>query len=198
MGSGRAWLGDQLFREALTEMREFLEREERQIQLILIGKDDGGLLAIYKYSSGELWECDGFAAIGSGEIVAEAMLYQRRIQETDSFQEVAYAVYEAKRLGEITPGVGPRTSMCVLDIVDGESQLRSRHVPDKGLLFLESQLARFAPQQYEVRELPKDYLCMADQFGIVSEEVKSGPQPTTPDLSSPKPSQESPGGSDES
>ncbi len=161
MENGRVELGEQLFREALFDMRTYIEQEEKQVQLLFIGKDDEGFLAIYKYSFGELWECDGFAAIGSGETIAEAALFQRGIVETLPLPHVAYAVYEAKRLGEITPGVGISTSMTVVDLTEDEQEhLRWRHVGREGLEFLESQLReRFGPQKYEYTPLPKEFIC---------------------------------------
>lgn len=194
--TGGMWLGDQLFREALRDMQEYILGEEKQIQLLLIGCDDEGFLAIYKYSYGELWECDGFAAIGSGETIAEATLYRRGIEESRSFMEVAYAVYEAKRLGEITPGVGPTTSLGVFDIDEvakGESYLRWRHVSN--LSFLERQFEMFGPRPYEHVVPPKDYLGMSDQgqgyrLWPVKRVVISTPQPTTPAPSGQPPSPE--------
>lgn len=197
--SGLSWMGDQLFREALNAMHEYILSEEKQIQLLIIGKDDDGFLAIYKYSSGELWECDGFAAIGSGETIAEAVLYQRRIEETSELSAVVYAVYEAKRLGEITPGVGQRTSVSVFDIdevAENGSYLRGRHVTKPGLEFLERQFSMFGPRPYAQTVMPTDYLGVADQGQAyrlfpqeraTNREGKIVPESTTHDPTDPPP-----------
>jgi ATP-dependent protease HslVU (ClpYQ) peptidase subunit len=162
MANGRAWLGEQLFREALFEMKAHIAQEENQVQLILVGRDDEDFLAIYKYSYGELTECEDFAAIGSGETIAEAALYQRRVEALFSLPQMAYAVYEAKRLGEITPGVGVATMMSTLEVNENEREGRRinwRHVTQGGLGFLERQFRdKFGPRPYEYTRLPEGFV----------------------------------------
>lgn len=78
---------------------------------------------------------DNFAVIGAGSYVAIPALNQREIDGTQSLMETIYAVYEAKRLAEIVPGVGESTSLEVLG-PDGEMQSLSGegHGRCKGLL----------------------------------------------------------------
>jgi hypothetical protein len=189
MENGRAWFGEQLFREALLDMRSYVEQEEKQVQLLLVGNDGEGFLAIYKYSCGELWECDGFAAIGSGETIAEAALYLRGIVETHPLAYVAYAVYEAKRLGEITPGVGRLTTMSVVDLIgDDEEHLRSRYVSSAGLGFLGGQFCdKYGLRPYEYSPLPKDFLSGSNVLPAVGTTEQEHPQSTTDGPSDPLP-----------
>lgn len=156
MKSGFIWLGDQLFRESLADLRVHIESEERKIQLIVVGLDDQGLFRIFKYSFGELWECDSFAAIGSGETIAEAALFLRKVTELRDLSEIAYTVYEAKRAGEITPGVGTSTTMLIARPCD--DGLRWTFVSDAGLAFLEKRLNTLGPKPYKHSKLPAKFV----------------------------------------
>lgn len=55
-----------------------------------------------------------FAAIGTGGVVAESALYQRKQSSQRELSRTLYNVYEAKSLSEISEGVGPSTDMAVL------------------------------------------------------------------------------------
>jgi 20S proteasome alpha/beta subunit len=57
-----------------------------------------------------------FAAIGTGAHVALPSLYQREHEPSEvSLMQAIYHVYEAKRLGQVSPGVGKSTSIEVLE-----------------------------------------------------------------------------------
>lgn len=143
---GQSWLGEQIFKETLSELRARIEQEEKSVQALLIGPGDDGFLAIYKYSYGQLWECEDFAAIGSGETIAEAILFYRGLMNTGSLMKAAYIVYEAKRMGEITPGVGESTSMIVSEF-KGEN-LCWWNVTEPGMAFLEGLfIEHFGPKE---------------------------------------------------
>ena len=58
---------------------------------------------------------DGFAVIGSGSYVAIPALHQRGHDSDKTLMETIYAVYEAKNLSEIVPGVGEVTSIDVME-----------------------------------------------------------------------------------
>jgi len=55
-----------------------------------------------------------FAAIGTGGIVAESALYQRKQFSHRELWDTLYNVYEAKSLSQISEGVGSGTDMAVL------------------------------------------------------------------------------------
>jgi len=55
-----------------------------------------------------------FASIGSGGIIASAMLYKRNYMERCRVPTALYCVYEAKKMSESAPGVGKTTNLCVL------------------------------------------------------------------------------------
>jgi 20S proteasome alpha/beta subunit len=52
-----------------------------------------------------------FAAIGSGSTIGRSMLYFRRQNRTEGLDKTIYHLYEAKKMGENSPGVGSRTLM---------------------------------------------------------------------------------------
>jgi len=66
--------------------------------------------------------CDipGFAAVGSGGIGAEYMLFFRDVSEKIPIRKAVYYALEAKYFGEQATGVGPRTDMLVLQF-DGNA-----------------------------------------------------------------------------
>jgi hypothetical protein len=55
-----------------------------------------------------------FAAIGTGGVIAESALYQRKQTAHGPLEETLYKVFEAKSLSEISEGVGPSTDLAVL------------------------------------------------------------------------------------
>jgi hypothetical protein len=86
---------------------------------------------------------DHFAAIGSGDIVAEAMLNYRGHIGTLPFMQSLYHVYEARKFAECAPGVGHTiTDLAFLDDVGV-----CRFMSDAGLAFLEGlrQVCSLAP-----------------------------------------------------
>jgi ATP-dependent protease HslVU (ClpYQ) peptidase subunit len=56
-----------------------------------------------------------FAVIGSGSYVAIPALNQREQDSEKTLMETIYAVFEAKRLAEVVPGVGKMTSLEVIE-----------------------------------------------------------------------------------
>jgi ATP-dependent protease HslVU (ClpYQ) peptidase subunit len=58
---------------------------------------------------------DNFAAIGSGAYVAIPSLHQREHDSEKSLMETLYAVFEAKELSRVVPGIGAATSIDVMD-----------------------------------------------------------------------------------
>jgi hypothetical protein len=81
-----------------------------------------------------------FAAIGTGAVIAEPALFQRKQQKNNFIQETIYQVYEAKKMGEIADAVGVRTSIIVFSPPNegGEGALELRRVTKEGSAFLDS------------------------------------------------------------
>ncbi|MGA9566616.1 MAG: hypothetical protein WBS19_13905, partial [Candidatus Korobacteraceae bacterium] len=63
---------------------------------------------------GSIEECDNFAAIGTGETIAEAALFQRKQEDRMTLGRTVYHVYEAMRLGSIASDVGEEHTIDVL------------------------------------------------------------------------------------
>ncbi|MFL6352929.1 MAG: hypothetical protein ACJ74Z_13915 [Bryobacteraceae bacterium] len=100
-------------------------------------------------------------------MVAEPILYQRELGAFSTLQMALYAVYEAKRLGEISPGVGRETWMRVGSIDEvslsetGQLAIEGvtwRHVPEERLERLEEAFKQFGPKPIEGLQLRVDDL----------------------------------------
>ena len=98
-------------------------------------------------------------SIGTGAFGAEFILRYRTqgFQWPINLKEIIYSVYEAKKMGEMSPYVGKLTTLMVASPVsDGSLQIDSVN-PD-GLNFLESEFERFKPQPLiGLNTLPHDY-----------------------------------------
>lgn len=67
-------------------------------------------------SDGTVCRRDNFAAIGTGSLIAEAVLFQRNVAyPLNSLQRTLYAVWEAMKLGRIAPGVGKLINIVVVE-----------------------------------------------------------------------------------
>jgi|GEM_PF-3765262 len=92
------------------EARAALKIEE---ELLLVGWV-GDRFRIYRYFYPHWQECDPFASIGYGTLVAEAMLNAREWSALRPAHETAYRVYEAQRMGSIVPSVGTKADLVML------------------------------------------------------------------------------------
>jgi hypothetical protein len=122
--------------------------------LILIGIVKG-TFQLYKLQRGSITECSNFAAIGTGAIIAEPVLYQRELQIYTDAERAVYIVYEAKRLGETAPGVGKRTNLFLLSNKDGA--IKVKPLSDLGHAFMEKQFRRFGPREITRLNLPEHF-----------------------------------------
>ncbi len=102
---------DKLAPEVHSQLAYEISQQTVEAELILIGAiEDRGAFSLFLCRNRDVIACDDFAAIGSGAMVAEPILYQRALRELSSpLEKAMYVVYEAKRLGEISPGVGEAT-----------------------------------------------------------------------------------------
>ncbi len=171
MKEGRDWFGEDRFRETLSEMRVCIESREKGVQLLLIGTEDEAAPHIFEYSHGELWECDSFALIGSGETIGEAMLFRRGLTDLSDTGPTAYIVYEAKRMAEITPGVGNETTTMTI-IANRDGSTRWHFVSESGLRFLEQKMRRkFGLRPVEDFDVPDNFFSVGyGEFGPVRDD----------------------------
>lgn len=106
--------------------------------------------------SGQVHPQSGFATIGSGFSIAQASMHQRGYRHDFSVEKAMYCAYEAKRLAQISPGVGSKTEMGVIfGPYDKEKSGGFREfgiVGSGGFEYLETQFKRFGLQEFNSPE----------------------------------------------
>ena|ERR1035438_1269618 len=106
------------------------------------GDDSDPVTEIFRTDAwGNFFREENFSAIGSGAQVASAALFQREHDSSVKLMNALYNVFEAKRLGEISPGVGSNTSIDVL-MSDGSV----REISDDCFDLLEKMFRRYGPK----------------------------------------------------
>ncbi len=177
------WMG-------MREFRDWLERCGRKkgitdVQLLVCGFIEREPLIISVDQSGVTRVTDSHWSIGSGSPNAEIMLRYR----TQGFawftdlRQMLYYVYEAKRMGEMSPYVGELTSLMVLKPrPDGGFVMDN--VNPNGINFLKEEFERFGPQKFTgYKPFPMDSLfTAAGQPGPLNPTDDQLPQPPLPEL----------------
>jgi hypothetical protein len=92
-------------------------------------------------------ECPGFGAIGAGESLATAYLYQHARIKTYSLAEAVYRVFAAKKAAQSSALVGEQTDMAVAVAVAIASV-------DRGVFFLTEQAIAALQQIHAERRIP--------------------------------------------
>lgn len=92
-----------------------VERITLGAQLILGTFIEGKAVLFTVLDSGEIQREMAFGVIGSGYAIAYSALCQRQYSEYFTQPMAEYAAYEAKRLSEVEPTVGPDTTMLILE-----------------------------------------------------------------------------------
>jgi hypothetical protein len=108
-----------------------------------------------------------------------------------SIQEAVYYIYEAKKMSEVSPGVGPLTDMAVTWKSDRPGYGKIKMIGPFYMTRLENEYKRFGPQPYE----PSGWPSIIEEFPTTDQ---LSPPSTTGDPSLPQPSPELLEGSDES
>jgi len=85
----------QIPRSVATETLTEISKLDFGCELILAFFSDDREAYIYKVDQQGLEPCDNFAAIGSGCVIGEGVLYQRNHQWNDTIGPTVYRVYEA-------------------------------------------------------------------------------------------------------
>jgi hypothetical protein len=131
------------------DMRRGMELEigQQQIEaeLVLMGVVDRHLV-VAKYLNGVVSIEEDFAAIGSGSPLAESFLFLRSQNRASPLAETIYAVYEAKRIGELAPGVGKTTHIFVMALNIEDKPFFTTLNTEDDMELLEKQLRKFGPQ----------------------------------------------------
>jgi hypothetical protein len=105
------------------------------------------------YPDGQVSQDENFAVVGSGYAIARATLCHRQYHKYFPLGAALYAVYEAKKLSEGDPNVGPDTAMWI-DYLDGNRQPVFLPVSEEDLEFLASQFQIFGPKPIGILDLP--------------------------------------------
>ena len=91
-----------------------------------------------------------FAAVGTGGVVAESALYQRKQVDHFDLWHTLYNVYEAKTLSKISEGVGPSTDMAILSPAQDPTaeiarpSINARYVNQEGFQALKEVYERYS------------------------------------------------------
>lgn len=121
---------------------------------------------------------DSFSVVGSGSYVAIPALSQREQSRDKSLMETIYAVYEAKRLSEIVPGVGPTQSISVVG-----PKGKFWEISDAGFERCREIFRKIGPKLGLSDAKKKGLFAMEPSFLEMSEEIKDSsssepPQPS--------------------
>lgn len=178
---GQVRLPERHFDEIMTGVRSI----DLGCDVILAGfiGDDPFLLSIDRY--GMVYREESFAAIGSGASNAQASLFRRAYRGYMPLDEAAYYIYEAKKFSEVSPGVGPSTTMAVIGKSPQSSGFsRWKHADPFCMARLENEYKQFGPQPYIASGWPEGFGSLAITEG------QSTPELTIHDPLSLPPSQE--------
>ena len=110
------------------------------------------LFQINRY--GDVEKADHFAAIGSGAVIAESVLYQREQKLSNELNETLYNVYEAFRLASKAPGVSGEPHIWVYEPELGDSMITivPRFLSPSGHKVLAKCFDRYGPKK--ARKIP--------------------------------------------
>lgn len=98
---------------------------------------------------GSLESCEHFAAIGSGQDIANGVLFQREHEYKDSLSRTIYCVYEAMKLGAIAPGVGEYFTLDVLyPEKEKGKEVYGEWLNKKGQAFMENEFKKRGPKAF--------------------------------------------------
>ncbi len=109
------------------------------------------------HETGMVETCTHFAAIGSGQYVAEAALFQREQSNQKSLGDTVYHIYEAMKLGSAAPGVGKSFSLHIQSPPEGsDGQVKIQWISEKYDKYMDKMFAKFGPKKTSgIRFLPR-------------------------------------------
>jgi hypothetical protein len=101
---------------------------------------------IFKVAWDDVGQHQHFASIGAGAPAAEQVLHRRQQHDFADLPQTLYNVYEAKKLSELAPSVGPMTNMAVIEPSSGGATEHIRGVSTTTLTLLESHFQQYGPR----------------------------------------------------
>ena len=106
-------------------------------------------VSCYEGATTDLWPCEPYASIGNGEMVANALLHQRKLDSRERMERALYLVYEAKKFSESVDGVGQFTLIGVQKPNPNcqSNQVDVRNINPSGIDVLDTGFAQFGLQK---------------------------------------------------
>jgi len=134
-----------------------LEKLELEAEIIICLFGEDGTAFVYKASDAGVELCNNFVAVGTGSLIAEGALYQRRQDSRMQVGTTLYHVFEAMKLGAISPTVGNEHTLNVLRPKSAQGTVRdlmletSKETNKK----LDRTFAKYGPKKIRGMSLPR-------------------------------------------
>ena len=122
-------------------------------QFLIAGADSAnGFIYTVGDNSFVLHDHPGFAAVGSGSLLAHSSLAVRGAHKQVSIEEATSLAYEAKKLAEATYGVGKKTDMGIVGVGIGARLFPKETIEGLDQIY-QSRLALRRPDKNAIRRL---------------------------------------------
>jgi 20S proteasome alpha/beta subunit len=138
LDSGKSKLPDDLFRDLITDVKDI--QLGCTLLIVDFSLDEPSLFRIH--DSGNVEQCDNFAAIGSGIYIAESLLSLRDHEESLDIAPAMYNVFEAMWHGRRGPGVGEVFEIYIL--TRKHDKVICEVLSSRGFKYLSDQLDNFS------------------------------------------------------
>ena len=175
LDKGKDSLPDTYFAELSREVG----RLELQAQMLFCGFVEGphgpaSMVSVIDDTRGDasVRMVENFAAVGSGSVIAEAMLHYRRCECATPLKRVLYQVFEATRVASIAPGVGDDVTISILFPNGSVYELA-----EEGQKQLASLMDMYSPRDLDLGS--EDWEVMGD--GFIDRVKQPSPESTTGD-----------------
>lgn len=151
---GKRQIPESIASEAFSDLGKL----DIESELIMCFFSNEGTAFVYKVDDHGLELCNNFAAIGSGSIIAEGALYQREQDYRDTVGTTLYNVYEAMKLGSISPTVGEEHTLNLLKAPSKKGETVKSTMADTSTAtdrLLEKKFRKHGPKPMRGMSLPK-------------------------------------------
>jgi len=149
--TGKEKLPEEIFREIITDIKGI----GLGCSLLVIDFSISSP-TIFRVSDTCVERCSNFAAIGTGLLIAESLLFLREHNFATDVGEALFNAWEAMRLGSLVPGVGETFNIDVLSRKNGK--VRSEELTEEHEKYLEKQVTRFSLREPKKIQFKKDDL----------------------------------------
>jgi hypothetical protein len=101
-------------------------------------------------ATGAVCQHNNFATIGSGNVIAESVLYQRTLTRFAPLERTLYVVYEAMKSSKIAPGVGSQINIVVIEPSADDEFVMTRILSRDGFQHQDEIFKKYAPKKLDV------------------------------------------------